>query len=607
MDEVARVREKIDIASLISEYIPLKKAGRNFKAACPFHNEKSPSFVVSPERQIWHCFGCGKGGDCYTFLMEYENLEFFEALRILAKKAGIELSETDFVKKDTSKKEIIYSVNKIASDFYHYILTKHNAGKKALEYLTKERKIDPRLVETFQIGFSPNQGDILSKYLLEKKKYKIQDLTEAGLSFTRPGRTADFFRGRLMFPLFDHRDNIIAFSGRILQNSASESTSIQSGSKYVNTRDTLVYHKGSTFFGLNLAKEEIKKEERAIIVEGEFDVISCYSRGIKNVVAIKGTALTENQISLISRFSQKITLCLDQDEAGFEAIKRSLEGLEKKGLTTTVVDLGDYKDPDEAIIKDPIFFKNAVSHDIGAYDFLISNFLKKYNKEEAEGKKKITQNLLPFISLIDNEIIKEHYLKTLAKELDASLETLQKEMEKVGKKEPANVGFIGEKKDKRVRKEILEEYLLSLILQSEKAEDHFKMTDEKLSEYEFELPSYQKIFEYLKSYFKNNQNFNIKLFAKTLPKETIVVFDTCYILPLPKLREKNKYSEEIEKVIKELRIVDLKNKIKNIANNINKKEKNKEETKDLQSRLSSFLKILQSLTQASNNGASVVK
>lgn len=607
MDEVARIREKIDIASLISEYIPLKKAGRNFKAVCPFHNEKTPSFVVSPERQIWHCFGCGKGGDCYTFLMDYENLEFLEVLRILAKKAGIELLEKDFAKQDTSKKEKIYSINKIASDFYHYILTKHNAGKKALEYLAKFRKIDPRLVETFLIGFSPNQGDILSKYLLEKKKYKTQDLIEAGLSFTRPGRTVDFFRGRLMFPLFDHRDNIVAFSGRVLQDNVPESTPIQSGSKYVNTRDTLVYHKGSMFFGLNLAKEEIKQKERAIIVEGEFDVISCYSQGIKNVVALKGTALTESQVSLISRFSQKITLCLDQDEAGFEAIKRSLEALERKSLTTTVVDLGEYKDPDEAIKKDPVFFKKTLAHDIGVYDFLIASFLKKYNKDTAEGKKKITQNILPFIFQIDNEIIKEHYLKALAKELDASFQTIEKEMEKIGRKEADNLSTVIAKKDKRERKEILEEYLLSLIAQSESAKTHFKLSNEILEDYEFEIPSYRKIFENLKLYFKNNQNFSIKSFVKSLPKETIPLFDTCYILPLPKFEERDKYTQEVEKVAKDLKALDLKNKIKIIAQTINKKEKDRQETQGLQKELSSLLKILQSLSQASKNEAGVLK
>ncbi|OGH14541.1 MAG: DNA primase [Candidatus Levybacteria bacterium RIFCSPHIGHO2_01_FULL_37_33] len=568
-----------------SEYwlLPITKLSQEYYKG-PVHNfsvDQDNSYIATN----FAVANCSKGGDCFTFLMDYENLEFVEALRILAKKVGIELLETDFVKKDTSKKEKIYSVNKIASDFYHYVLTKHNAGKKALEYLTKVRGIDPRLIETFLIGFSPAQGDILSKYLIEKKKYKTQDLIDAGLSFTRPGRTVDFFRGRLMFPLYDHRNNIVAFSGRILSDEIKES-------KYVNTKDTLVYHKGSMFFGLNLAKEEIKKKERAIIVEGEFDVISCYSQGFKNVVAIKGTALTENQVILISRFAQKVTLCLDRDEAGFEAVKRSLESLEKKGLTTTVIELGDFKDPDEAIKKDPIFFKKAVTNDIGAYDFLIEAFLKKYNRETVEGKKKITQNLLPFISHIDNEVIKEHYLKALAKELDASLETLQKEMDKVGKKEPDNLSFAGAKKEIRGRKDILEEYLFSLILQSESVKDYFNFSIEILGDYEFERPSYQKISEYLKSFFKNNENFDSKIFAKTLPKEIINIFDTCFILPLPKFQDSKKYTQELGKVARESKVLYLKNKIREIAQAINKKEKEKEETQSLQKELSGLVKLL---------------
>ena len=281
--------------------------------------------------------------------------------------------------------------------------------------------------------------------------------------------------------------------------------------------------------------------------------------------------------------------------------------MEKKGLTTTVVDLGGYKDPDEAIKKDPVFFKKTLAHDIGVYDFLISSFLKKYNRKTGEDKKKITQNLLPFITQIDNEIIKEHYLKTLAKELDASLEALQKEMDKIGKKEPDNLSFAKAQKDKRGRKEILEEYLLSLILQSESVDGHFKLSSGILEDYEFELPPYKKIFESLKSYFKNNQNFSIKLFAKSLPKETIALFDACYILPLPKFEEEDKYTKELEKVAKELKVLDLKNKIKIIVQAINKKEKDKQETRGLQEQLSGLLKILRGLSLASKNGAGVIK
>ncbi|MEX2012831.1 MAG: DNA primase, partial [Candidatus Levyibacteriota bacterium] len=331
MDDVSRVREKIDIVSFISEYIPLKKAGRNFKAPCPFHNEKSPSFVVSPERQIWHCFGCGKGGDVFTFLMEYDNMEFVEALRTLAKKAGIPLAEGGFDSGVSSKKEKIYQINKLTLDFYQYLLTKHNVGKIALEYLLKERKLTPAIMNTFSLGFSPKVGNALCNYLINKKKYKREDLIEAGLATYQNSRLVDFFRGRIMFPLFDHRDNVVGFAARVLKTQNIE------GSKYINSRETLVYHKGELFFGLNIAKEEIKREQQAIVVEGELDAISCFMQGVKNVVAIKGTALTEKQAVLIGRFSPKVTLCLDMDSAGFEATKRSLPILEKAGLTTTVI------------------------------------------------------------------------------------------------------------------------------------------------------------------------------------------------------------------------------------------------------------------------------
>ena len=277
MDQASSVREKIDIVSLISEYIPLKKMGRNFTTLCPFHSENTPSFVVSSERQIWHCFGCGKGGDAFTFLMEYENLEFVEALRLLAKKAGVTLKigGDSFT---TSKKENIYSLNNLASDYYNFVLTKHEAGKSAMEYLIKKRGLSLELIKTFNIGFAPSGGMDLSNYLMKKKNFKREDLIDAGLSFQKDNRIVDFFRNRIIFPLIDHRGNTVGFSGRSIDDKSY-------GPKYINTRDTLVYHKGGMFFGLNKAKEEIKKEEFAIVVEGEFDVISLHKEGIKNTIA----------------------------------------------------------------------------------------------------------------------------------------------------------------------------------------------------------------------------------------------------------------------------------------------------------------------------------
>ena len=592
MDEVARIREKTDIVALLSEYIPLKKAGRNFKTPCPFHNEKTPSFVVSPERQIWHCFGCGKGGDVFTFLMEYENLEFVEALRILAKRTGIELGESDFVKKGASKKEKIYKINQQASDFYHYILTKHPSGKRALKYLTENRKIDERLIETFKIGYSPATGNALTKYLLEKKKHQNQDLIDAGISFPRSGRVSDFFRGRLMFPIYDHRDNIVAFSGRILNDIVKES-------KYVNTRDTLAYHKGSMFFGLNMAKNAIKKNDQAIIVEGEFDVISCYSEGIENTVAIKGTALTEDQVSLLSRFTGKVTLCLDHDEAGFEAVKRSLAFIEKKGLTTTFLDLERYKDPDEAIKADPVFFKKQLKNDIGIYDYLISEFSKKFDPQSAMGKKKIADNILPFLSLVENEIVKEHYLKKLSHELDTSLENLKTELEKSAKKETIGKTILPQKKDRRDRREVLEEYLLALLIQIEDRASQVKKVSEILVEYKFTIISYQKIFENLKNFSLSEKPAEFDWLIKSLPKEIIPIFDTVFLLPLPKFENEKKYLEEILKVAEEMKVLYIKNRIKDIAATLNKKEKDGKEFYVLQKELSTLVSSMQELNSAS--------
>ncbi len=588
MDEVAQIRERMDIASFISEYIPLKKMGRNFKAVCPFHNEKTPSFVVSPERQIWHCFGgCGKGGDVYSFLMEYENLEFVEALRILAKRTGIILKESSFQTGVSSKKEIIYKLNRIAMEFYHYVLTKHKAGKKALSYLTEKRKIDLRLIETFMIGFSPKEGASLSNYLINKKHYKREDLAEAGLAFYSGGRVMDFFRGRVMFPLFDHRGNVVGFSGRAIDEPYD-------GGKYINTRDTIVYHKGSMFFGLNTAKDEIKKLEKAIILEGELDVISCFSQGIKNVVAVKGTALTENQVALIARFTNNICLCFDQDEAGYMASKRSLPVLEKKGINVTTCILGDSKDADEAIKKDPISFKKSIKKDIPIYDYIFSKTFSSFEKNKVDGKRKITDELLPIFAKITNEIIKEHYLKKLSSDLDVSLDALLREIEKVEKKEIVKENVFISKKDKRTRVEILEDYLMSLIVQHDNPKLILEKCLSTLKDYRFEIDSYKKIIDRLSDFFKNSNKFDGQDFLNLLPKELAGSFDTAYLFPLPSFNNENRYEAEVEKVARELRVLFLKNKIKEISYTLKKGEKDEDIKKidNLEKELASTIGLL---------------
>ena len=582
MDQVSQVREKIDIVGLISSYIPLKKSGRNFTTNCPFHNEKTPSFVVSPERQIWHCFGCGRGGDAYSFLMEYENIEFIEALRTLAKKAGVNLKFTSDAF-SSSKKEKIFEVNKIASLFYNFILLKHQSGKQALEYLIKKRGLTSRLINTFGIGFSPTGRRDLSNYLINKKNFSKKDLVDAGLSYEKDGEIFDFFKRRIMFPLIDHRGNIIGFSGRKITDDSF-------GPKYINTKETEAYHKGSTFFGLNIAKDEIKKQGATLVVEGEFDVISAFSQGIKNTVALKGTAFTEAQALLLSRFSPKILLCFDQDEAGFTALKKSIPIIEKRGLSISVVIL-DGKDPDEVIKKDPVVFKKAIKNDIEVYDFLLDKLIKENDTQEASGKRKITDDILPLISGIQNEIVKEHYLKKLSKSIDTSYESLLRQL---NKKEDEKKEKVFKKIQVRDRREILEEYLLALILQSENPRDSFTKSKDILSSYEFRILSVGKIFAEISNFSKEGNRFNLKSMSAILSKELLPSFDKCFLVPLPKFENYTKYEEEIIRVSKELRIFFLKEKVKKISTELKGKntdileiEKIREEITNITMQLSS--------------------
>ncbi len=575
MDQASQVKEKIDIVSLISEYLPLKKMGRNFTTVCPFHSENSSSFVVSPERQIWHCFGCGKGGDAFSFLMDYENLEFVESLRILAKKAGVTLKITgnSFT---ASRKEAIYSINKIAADYYHFVLTKHPAGEKALKYLIKNRGLNEKLIKTFNIGFAPGRGEDLSKYLLDKKKYKTADLVEAGLGIQKNDRVIDFFRGRIIFPLIDHRGNISGFSGRkILETDF--------GPKYINTRDTLVYHKGSMFFGFNLAKDSVKKEEFTIVMEGEFDVITAYKEGITNAVALKGTALTEDQAILLSRFAPKVSLCLDQDSAGIEAMKRSIPVLEKRGLTITVI-IPDEKDPDEALRNNPIGFKKAVKDDREIYDFLLDKFVSENNSDTAIGKKKIGDEMLPLISKIQNEIIKEHYLKKLSEAISTSYDSLLRQIEN---KEPDKDEKIIQKNQKQDRHELLEEYLLGLVIQSMESKQMLIKVKDILNKYEFYLPSVGKIFAEILSVV-SAKDFDLKSVSKNLSNELLPVFDKCFLMPLPKFKDNIKYEEEIIRVSKELKLIQLKERIKQISHDLKGKEENEVEIEKIKEEIASI-------------------
>ena len=571
MDPIDQIKQKIDIADLIGDYITLKKAGANFKGLCPFHGEKTPSFVVSPERQVWHCFGCQKGGDHFTFIEEIEGIGFTESLKLLADKAGVKLVTTPFRSEAEAEKNTLFEINHRAASYYNYILTKHKVGKIALLYLTNERKVNEKLIETFMLGYAPNSFDGLTNYLIKKGGYNKAQLINAGLATERNGRLFDFFRNRIIFPIQDPRGNVIGFSGRVLEDENSF------GPKYINTRETLVYKKSYSLFGINFTKDHIKKEGKAILMEGEFDVLSSIANGISNVVAIKGTALTEEQINLLKRYTKKIVFCFDTDIAGIEAQKRSIQLIEEEGISSTVVIPPHGKDPDELLKTSPAEFKIALKNEKSVYDFIIEQAIKEEHKKTIEGKKNILNKTRSFLKGINNEIVKEHYIKRLSNLLDSSFESVSAEIEKAPSFQVKKAAIVS--KVILSHEESLEQHLLALIIQSENPYESLVLAESIVRPAHFQNGAYEKIFNHLNKYFKTSNKFEPEKFAKGLEVELTNAFNLSYLKPLPKFETDIARTKDLERTAYEIVRLSLKRKLKALAGKIKDESSTNDEKK----------------------------
>ena len=461
MDQVEEIKGKVDIVELVAEYVPLKRAGRNFKGLCPFHGEKTPSFMVNPELQIFKCFGCGLGGDCYTFLQKIEGMEFGEALQHLADRTGIKLISYKPTQGEQLKERLV-GINALTGQVYHWLLTQ-KIGKEALEYL-KQRGLSDEVIKKFNLGFAPNNWDFLLKFLIGKKKYTLDDLTRAGLAV----KNYDRFRNRIMFPLGNARGQIVGFAGRVMPGADEKA-----GGKYVNTPETEIYHKSELLYGLDITRSEIKNAGWAVVVEGEIDAIASWQAGVKNVVAVKGSALTEKQVELLRRLCDTIVLALDADVAGDAAARRGIEIADKNGLMVKVVRFkvqdSKFKDPGEFAIADQEGWKRAVAEAIPVYDFYLQSAVERYGLDVA-GKKKIGQELLPIWASISDEIVKAHYIKLLAKTLGVGEEDIRQQMAKI-----SNVQYPMSNKSPEAmrvpRREILEEYVVELGLKGGKTSE----------------------------------------------------------------------------------------------------------------------------------------
>ncbi len=470
-DQVEEVKRKTDIVEVVAERVKLARAGRNFKGLCPFHSEKTPSFFVSPELQIYRCFGCGKGGDVIAFLEEFEGMEFPEALEYLAGKAGVRLVRRARAGEERGEKERLVEINHLAAEFYHYLLTEHKVGEAAREYL-KNRRMSGEAVRVFKLGYAPASWEGLQKFLVGKKGYRVEELERVGLvvkSAKRKEKSAkdyfyDRFRGRVVFPLTDGRGEVVGFACRLLDAEVTEA-------EYINTPETVLYHKSELLYGLSVNRGAIRKEGVAVVVEGEMDAIASWQAGVKNVVAIKGSAFTEEQIRLMLRYTNQVKLALDADAAGQEATRRSISLADGLGLVVRVIVMAGGKDPDEVVRNSPRAWREAVEKAVSVYDFYLKSAWSRFEIKTGEGKRKASGDLAPILAGMSNQVEQAHYIKKVAEKLGVSEEAVVAEVRKAGLGKTAQVAEVAKvEQEGKSRRERLEEYWLSLVLKVNQAE-----------------------------------------------------------------------------------------------------------------------------------------
>ncbi|MBT4849598.1 DNA primase [Candidatus Parcubacteria bacterium] len=427
MNQVEEVKSRLDIVDVVSGYISLQQAGGNFRANCPFHNEKTPSFMVSKEKQIWHCFGCDKGGDVISFVQEHEGIEFKEALRILAERANVPMTGFSFDKKQDHSG--LYEINDQALKFYHNLLMQDGEVSKKLKKYLDNRKITKGSIENWQLGLSGESWDGLFKYLISEG-YKESDIFQAGLILKKKDGSGyvDRFRKRLMFPIHDAQGRVVAFTSRTLTGIAYDEEEF--GGKYINSPQSAIYDKSKILYGWHLAKNDIRKKKYLIAVEGNMDVIASHQTSSKNTVAVSGTALTAHHLKLIKRYTNNIILAFDGDAAGSRAAFRSIALGWQNEMNIKILLLPKDKDPADIVKKDYKDWLSAIKNSIPVMDYYFRRIFAGIDLNRADHKKIAVQKLLPIIKFLKSNIEQIHYLQILSEKLNIPLEILKDDLGK---------------------------------------------------------------------------------------------------------------------------------------------------------------------------------
>jgi len=565
---IQEIKDKLDIVDVISSYIKLEKTGANYRALCPFHADKKPSFFVSPVRQIWKCFGCGAGGGIFDFVMKVEGIEFGDALRVLAKKAGVELKREN-PKIQTARKRA-YEICEWATKFFEKQLHEGSLGKKAKEYLLK-RGITEESIKKWRIGFAPDTWDSLLNFL-KQKGFTVGEIERVGLVLqSEKGKVYDRFRGRIIFPIFDLNSQVVGFGGRVFEKSqdAVQKKSESVVAKYLNIPNTLLYNKSKILYGLNRAKVPIRKEDECVLVEGYTDVIMSHQAGVENAVAVSGTALTPLQLSILKRYSNNLVTAFDMDIAGDSATKRGIDLAQAQGFNIKVAVLPKGKDPADVVTQKKEDWGKLIKSAKSILKFYFDDAFSKFDNKSPEGKRAISKMIIPVIKRIQNKIEQSSWIKELARQLEVSEESVVEEVNKyssstkqsVSPEKPISI------ETKKTRREIIEEKLLSLLLNYAQG---LGLLEDKCLEC---FSSRTK--EILKKFKKNAKSLSNNLDKFEFPQEVREFLDFLALrgeVEIEASGEEIDLEEEILVCLKELECLTIKEKIASLSEKIRQAE-----------------------------------
>ena len=584
---VDEIKQRLDIVEVISGYIRLTKAGRNYKANCPFHAEKTPSFFVTPERQMWHCFGCGIGGSIFDFVMQMEGLEFGDALRILARRAGVELKKID--PQLITQRTRLYDICELAARFFEKQLESSQAGLQTQKYL-KERGLKASAINKWRLGYSPDKWRSLTDFL-QSRGYREEEIVNCGLAIKKEDdqNIYDRFRNRIIFPIFDLSGLVIGFSGRIFDPDKK----IPDTAKYINTSNTLLYDKSLVLYGLDKAKLEIKKKNLCILVEGQMDLLMAHQAGFANTIATSGTALTFQHLKIIKRYTENLAMAFDMDIAGENATKRGIDLAIQSGLNAKIISLPQSQDPADIFNSNPQVFEKAMQNSQSIIEFYFASAFSKFNAALVDGKKNIAKIILPILKRIPNKIEQAHWIVELSQKLKTSEKVLIEEMQKI----PVFEEFT----DSSAKKQdiyleanpslALAQHALAMLLVSPKEVESLKNQPSNI----FIHPDLAQIFKKLKNCdFK--KEFDLKKFQSKLPSHLASQIDYL-MLRLETLHKEDNFNaqQEISFCLEHLKKQYVQQKLNQLNSDIKEAEL-KKDTASLKKLTEEFNKLSQQLT-----------